>query len=110
MLKLTVLPPLEAREIAEIRWLHLASVCFQRDYINGTNICCITNIPPLSPKNKDCIEINDQIMNTLVQDNARTYCSVDCVDYEDKLGEKLHPTVFFLCFAYRASQYIYLSN
>jgi hypothetical protein len=80
--------------MAEIRWLHLASVCFQRDYINGTKICYITNITALRPKNKDCIEINDQMLNTLIQDNARTYCNVDSVDYEDKLGEKLHPMGF----------------
>jgi len=33
-------------------------------------------------------------MNTLIQDNARTYSSVDCVDYEDKLSKKLHPMGF----------------
>ena len=72
----------------------MASVCFLRDYINGTNISYITKIPTLSPKNKNCIKINDLLMNTLIEDNARTYYSVDCVDYEDKLGEKLHPVGF----------------
>jgi hypothetical protein len=33
-------------------------------------------------------------MKTLIQDNARTYYSVHSVDYEDKLGEKLHPMGF----------------
>jgi hypothetical protein len=59
-----------------------------------TNICYITNIPTSSPKNKDCIEISDQIMNNLIQDNSRTYYSIECVDYEDKLGGKLHPMGF----------------
>jgi hypothetical protein len=57
-------------------------------------MCYVTNIPTLSPKNEDCIEVNDQNLNTLIQDNARTYCSVDCVDYEDKLGGKLHHVGF----------------
>jgi len=71
MLKLTVLSVClhwRPSEIAEIQWLHLASVCFQMDYIHGTSICYITNIITLSPKNKDCVKISDQMMNTLIQD------------------------------------------
>ena len=33
-------------------------------------------------------------MNNLIQDNSRTSYSIECVDYEDKLGGKLHPMGF----------------
>lgn len=45
-----------------------STVGFQTDYINGTHIHMATNTAVLSPENRDCIEINDRIMNTLIQD------------------------------------------
>jgi len=44
----------------------------------------LTNIAILSPKNKDCTEINDQIMNTLIEDDSRTYHTIDSITYGDK--------------------------
>jgi hypothetical protein len=55
--------------------------------MNGTNIHTAINIAILSPKNKDCIEINYRIMNTLIQDYAQTYYNADSLDFEDKSGE-----------------------
>jgi hypothetical protein len=55
--------------------------------------CIAANAATLSPKTKT-VKIDDQIMSTLTQDSARTYCSMYSVGYEDKLGEQLHPIGF----------------
>ena len=33
------------------------------------------------PKNEDCIKINVQIVNTLIEDDSRTYYSLYSIDY-----------------------------
>jgi hypothetical protein len=44
----------------------------------------------VTPKNEDYTEINNQIVNTLVQDDSKT----DSVEDEDNLGEELYPIEF----------------
>jgi len=42
------------------------AVDFQTDYFNGTNLQAVNNITILSQKNKECNEINNQIVNTTI--------------------------------------------
>jgi len=60
------------------------AVDFQTDYINGTNTQALNNITIPSQKNKDCIEINNQIVNMTIP--WLTY-HADSADYE-----QLYPT------------------
>jgi len=54
----------------------------------------LTNTAILSPKNKDCTKINDQIMHTLIEDDSRTYRSTDSIIYGDKSCEQHYPIEF----------------
>ena len=45
---------------------------------------------PVHPEGEDCIEINSRIVNTLIQDDSRTYNFSYALDCEDKSSEFLN--------------------
>ena len=49
------------------------------------------HVADLSPKKEDSAEVNNRIVYNLIQDDSRTYCSVDCVCYYSKFSEQLYP-------------------
>lgn len=51
----------------------------------------LTSNAILNPNDEDCTEINYRIVNTLIQDDTKTSCSLNPVDYENKLGETFSP-------------------
>ena len=46
----------------------------------------LNNIAILNPNKEDWAKTNGRIVNALIQDNSRTYCSVNPVDYDEKSG------------------------
>jgi hypothetical protein len=64
-----------------------SNLSLRTDYIKGTYIHTVTNISVLSQKKEACPEINNVVVNTLIQEDSRTYYSVDSVNYEDNLGD-----------------------
>jgi ATP-dependent DNA helicase PIF1 len=76
-------------------WLPVVAVMSVAKLVTLTEFTCsLTNTAILSPKNKDCTKINDQIMNTLIEDDSRTYHSTDSIIYGDKSSEQHYPIEF----------------
>lgn len=46
---------------------------FGTDLINKSNVYNILNRAILCPKNNDCTRINDQMVETLIQDDQKSY-------------------------------------
>jgi hypothetical protein len=74
--------------------IYINTVNFQTDFIKETNVHSVISVAILSPLNEDCNEIHKRAVNSLMQDDSMTYCSVDFVYYEDKSGEQLYPVEF----------------
>jgi hypothetical protein len=76
-------------------WLPVVAVMSVAKLVTLTEFTySLTNTAILSPKNKDCTKINDQIMNILIEDDSRTYHSTDSIIYGDKSYKQHYPTEF----------------